>query len=132
MNFTQAIKSGFSNYVNFSGRAIRSEFWFWNLFIFLISIVAEIIDYSYVGTDSLSSPLTSIIELGTFLPGLAVAIRRLHDIDRTGWWFLLVFVPLIGFIVLIIWWCSKGTDGPNRFGADSFKPGGYAIQPPTA
>jgi uncharacterized membrane protein YhaH (DUF805 family) len=54
--------------------------------------------------------------LATFLPGLAVAVRRLHDIDRTGWWILLALIPLVGAIVLIIWYCTKGTDGPNRFG----------------
>ena len=54
--------------------------------------------------------------LATLLPGLAVAVRRLHDIDRTGWWILLALIPLVGAIVLIIWYCTKGTDGPNRFG----------------
>ncbi|HEX4410618.1 MAG TPA: DUF805 domain-containing protein [Xanthobacteraceae bacterium] len=131
MNFQQAIASGFRNYVSFSGRAIRSEFWYWQLFVFLVSIGTEIIDYSFVGGDSISTPLTSLWGLATFLPGLGLAIRRLHDTDRSGWWFFLVFIPLIGFIVLIIWWCQKGTDGYNRFGADRFKPDGYANRPAT-
>jgi len=62
--------------------------------------------------------ITSLADLALFLPGLALAIRRLHDLDRSGWWFLLVFIPVIGAIILIIWACTKGTDGPNRFGPD--------------
>jgi uncharacterized membrane protein YhaH (DUF805 family) len=113
MGFGQAISSGFSNYVNFSGRSCRSEYWFWVLFIVLAEIVTSIIDV-VIGVRV----TTGIFGLVTILPGLAVAIRRLHDLDRTGWWFLLVFIPLIGWIVLIIWYVTKGTDGPNRFGAD--------------
>ena len=63
-------------------------------------------------------PISALVSLGLFLPGLAVAVRRLHDVDRSGWWLLLAFVPLIGIIVLIVWWCTEGTRGPNRFGPD--------------
>jgi len=113
MNFIQAIKSGFSNYVNFSGRAIRSEYWYWVLFTVLGMIVTEIIDYA-IGT-----PVTYwIFGLAVLLPGIAVGVRRLHDLDRSGWWLLLSFIPLIGAIVLIVWFCTKGTDGANRFGPD--------------
>ena len=113
MNFGDAIKAGFSNYVNFPGRAVRSEYWYWALFIALASIVTLAVDYviDYQVTSTL-------LNLATFLPGLAVVIRRLHDLDRTGWWFLLVLIPVIGWIVLIIWACTKGTEGPNRFGPD--------------
>jgi len=51
-----------------------------------------------------------------FLPGLALGIRRLHDLDRNGWWILLALIPIVGLIILIIWFCTKGTEGPNRFG----------------
>jgi uncharacterized membrane protein YhaH (DUF805 family) len=113
MNFGEAIASGFSNYVNFSGRAIRSEYWYWVLFVILAEIVTSIIDY-VIGAKI----TTGLFGLATFLPSLAVAIRRLHDIDRTGWWIFLVLIPLIGAIVLIVWYCTKGTEGPNRFGPD--------------
>lgn len=113
MNFGQAITSGFSNYVKFSGRAIRSEYWYWVLFTILGSIVAGIIDFA-LGL----SVISSLFALATILPSLAVAIRRLHDLDRTGWWVLLFLIPLIGAIILIIWFCSRGTVGPNRFGPD--------------
>jgi len=113
MGFGQAISAGFSNYVNFNGRACRSEYWYWVLFIILADIVAGIIDY-LLGMQIVSS----LFGLVTLLPGIAVSIRRLHDLDRTGWWILLALIPLIGWIILLIWYISKGTDGPNRFGPD--------------
>jgi len=113
MNFTQAISSGFSNYVNFAGRAIRSEYWYWVLFVVIASIVASIID-AVLGIR-LFNP---IFGLAILLPSIAIGVRRLHDIDRSGWWLLLNFIPLIGAIVLIIWFCSRGTEGANRFGPD--------------
>jgi len=81
MGFGQAISSGFSNYVNFSDRACRSEYWFWILFYYIGFAVAAIIDAAigiYV--------LTGLYSLAVLLPTLALAIRRLHDLDRTGWW----------------------------------------------
>jgi uncharacterized membrane protein YhaH (DUF805 family) len=72
------------------------------------------------------SVLTTLFWLATTIPSIAVQVRRLHDIDRSGWWLLLAFVPLIGALVLIVWFCTKGTQGYNRFGADYFRPGGYA------
>ena len=112
MGFGQAISSGFSNYVNFDGRASRSEFWYWTLFAILVAIVTQIID-AIIGI-----PATNIIaSLGLLLPWLAVGARRLHDIDRTGLWLLLLLTG-IGAILLLIWDCFKGTAGPNRFGPD--------------
>ena len=113
MGFGDAIKSGFSNYVNFSDRASRSEYWYWVLFTILAEIVTSIVDYA-IGYQV----TTSLFGLAVFLPGLAVAIRRLHDLDRSGWWFLLAFIPIVGWIILIIWYCSRGSEGQNRFGPD--------------
>jgi uncharacterized membrane protein YhaH (DUF805 family) len=113
MNFVEAISSGFSNYVNFSNRAIRSEYWYWVLFIVLCEIVTSIIDYA-IGINA----TTGIFSLATFLPSLGVAIRRLHDLDRSGWWVFLAAIPIIGAIVLIMWYCTRGTPGANRFGPD--------------
>jgi uncharacterized membrane protein YhaH (DUF805 family) len=115
MNFQQAIQSGFSNYVNFRGRARRSEFWYWQLFLVVGGLVAEVFDY---GTGLRMSPLSSLFWLATFIPDLAVYVRRLHDTDRSGWWLLLFFVPLIGAIVLLVWLCTRGSHGYNRFGAN--------------
>ena len=133
MTFIDAVRSGFSNYVTFSGRARRSEFWFWFLFAIIAGVVAAVLDSMLFpammdvqtdlgdGVASFSAqggPISALVSLGLFLPGLAVAVRRLHDVDRSGWWLRLAFVPLIGIIVLIVWWCTEGTRGPNRFGPD--------------
>jgi uncharacterized membrane protein YhaH (DUF805 family) len=112
MNFTQAISSGFSNYVNFAGRAIRSEYWYWVLFVLIATIVTSIIDL--VLGITLFEPIFS---LAVLLPSIAVGVRRLHDLDRSGWWLLLGFIPLIGAIVLIVWFCGRGTPGANRPGS---------------
>jgi uncharacterized membrane protein YhaH (DUF805 family) len=117
MSFTQAIANGFQNYVNFSGRAARSEFWYWFLFAVLVSIVAGIIDAVLFSSSGLS-PVSGLIGLALILPGLAVSVRRLHDLDRSGWWILLGLIPLIGGIILLVWDCMRGTIGPNRFGPD--------------
>jgi uncharacterized membrane protein YhaH (DUF805 family) len=119
MNFVEAIKSGFQNYVNFSGRAIRSEYWFWVLFAVLVSIATSLLDY-LIFPDMLLSPLNSLAGLALFLPGLAVSVRRLHDLDRTGWW-LLILLTVIGVILLLVWFCMRGTVGSNRFGPDQLE-----------
>jgi uncharacterized membrane protein YhaH (DUF805 family) len=125
MNFGQAITSGFSNYVNFSDRASRSEYWFWILFYFICLVVAIIID-SVLRTRV----LTAVVWLGIVLPTLALSVRRLHDLDRSGWWLLLALIPLIGSIVLLIWFCTRGTDGSNRFGPDPLAGIGQITQRP--
>ena len=116
MNFTQAIGSCFSKYATFSGRAARSEFWYWALFVLLLSIATNIIDFTAFPDNELT-PVSSILGLALLLPNIAVAIRRLHDIDRTGWWFLIAFTG-IGIFLLLYWDCVKGTDGPNTYGPD--------------
>lgn len=122
MGFGQAITSGFKNYVTFSGRAARSEFWYWALFNVLLSLAAGIIDAAmFPDSDPSLSPVQSLVSLGLFLPSLAVSFRRLHDIDRTALWLLIMFT-VIGLIVLIYWDCVKGTDGPNRYGEDPLAP----------
>jgi uncharacterized membrane protein YhaH (DUF805 family) len=116
MTFGQAISSGFQNYVNFSGRASRSAYWYWTLFAVLMSIASKLLDVMlFPGCDT--SPINSLVGLALFLPGLSIAVRRLHDLDRTGWWLLIIFT-LIGILVLLIWLCMRGTMGANRFGPD--------------
>jgi uncharacterized membrane protein YhaH (DUF805 family) len=116
MQFQDAIRSGFRNYVGFSGRAPRSEFWYWQLFVTLVVVAAGILDSGFL-PESDVGPISAVASLVLLLPNIAMAIRRLHDIDRTGWWVLLA-LTLIGAILLIVWACIKGTDGPNRFGPD--------------
>ena len=115
MNFQQAVQSCLAKYVTFAGRAARSEFWYWQLFLFVAGLIAEIFDF---GTDLRGSPLTSIFWLVTLLPTLAVAARRLHDVGRSGWWLFLYFVPIFGWIALLVWFTVKGTYGYNSYGAD--------------
>lgn len=122
MQFHEAIRSGFCNYVNFSGRASRSEYWYWVLFAVLVAIVAGILDAA-IFPEAEPNPLGAVTSVILFLPGLAVGIRRLHDIDRTGWWVFIV-LTVVGIILLIVWDCMKGTAGANRFGPDPLTGGG--------
>jgi uncharacterized membrane protein YhaH (DUF805 family) len=118
--FVEAIKRGLSNYVNFSGRSARWEFWYWVLFVIIVSIASSLIDSFVLGVDAAEgdfSPLQTLTGLALFIPGIAIGVRRLHDIDRTGWWYLLA-LTVIGLILLLIWACIRGTPGPNRFGPD--------------
>jgi uncharacterized membrane protein YhaH (DUF805 family) len=119
MNFVEAIQSGFRNYVNFSGRAVRSEYWYWTLFAAIVAIVFGAIDEWLYPGDQMGafSVVDIIVSLALLLPGIAVSVRRLHDIDRTGWWLLLGFT-IIGGLVLLYWACVRGTSGPNRFGPE--------------
>jgi uncharacterized membrane protein YhaH (DUF805 family) len=110
MTFPQAVQACFRKYIQFSGRSARSEYWYWVLFVVVAGAVCHLI-HQYLGY---------LFSLVTILPGIAVAARRLHDIGRSGWWQLLVFVPVIGWIVLIIWYCAKSQPGSNRFGESSF------------
>ena len=107
MDFGQAIASGFSNYVNFNGRASRSEYWLWVLFTVIVGLATGILDSAlFPSSGPTSLPLNGIFELVTFLPSLALNVRRLHDINRTGWWILIVFT-IIGAFVLLYWACKK-------------------------
>jgi uncharacterized membrane protein YhaH (DUF805 family) len=114
MGIDDAVKLGFANYVNFSDRACRSEYWYWLLFFTIAALASGVIDRWIVGPPIIGT----IFILVTFLPMLSVSVRRLHDLDRSGWWILLDLIPLVGGIILLIWFCTKGTDGPNRFGPD--------------
>ncbi len=124
MTFTEAIRSVFSQYAGFSGRAPRSEYWWWILFFYIVLIAAGIIDGAIVApmlgqeafAQGSTGPLSGLFILATLLPGIAVGVRRLHDLDKSGWWILISFIPLIGFIVLVYWFVHRGTDGANRFG----------------
>ena len=119
MNFTEAVKSGFSNYVTVSGRAQRSAFWYWVLFTLVGSLLLGFVDAIVVGPVMGGvGPLEGLFGLATLLPGICVGVRRLHDQDRTGWWLLLMLVPVIGFIVLLVFFILPGTTGENRFGPD--------------
>jgi uncharacterized membrane protein YhaH (DUF805 family) len=105
-------------YATFTGRARRKEFWFFQLFVLLIALVLSFVDRLFGVFDGETGVgvLSGIFSLAMFLPSLAVSIRRLHDTDRTGWWALLYFVPLLGFLVLLVFFVLDGTPGGNRYG----------------
>ena len=137
MGFADAVKTCFGKYVTFSGRAARSEFWWFVLFFYAAFFVLMTVDLALFGetttattetSASVSSetqfaPLSSLFVLGVLLPYISVAVRRLHDTDRSGWWYWIGLVPLIGLILLIVWFASKGTPGQNRFGEDPLSDG---------
>ncbi|MEX1167824.1 MAG: DUF805 domain-containing protein [Hydrogenophaga sp.] len=112
MKFVDAIKSGFSNYVGFSGRASRSEYWYWVLFVVL----------GVIGLAVISVDVANIFVLGVFLPYVAMSTRRLHDIGKSGWWQLLGFIPLIGSLVLL-YWAVQPSEDDNAFGAPPLRIG---------
>ena len=118
MSFVEAISSCFRNYASFSGRAVRSEYWYWCLFAAIVLFVFGAIDRSLYPGPLAMGPFSYVnmaVGLALFLPSLAVSVRRLHDIDRTGWW-ILIGPTVIGTLVLIYWACLPGTSGSNRFG----------------
>ena len=112
MTFAEAVRSGFDHYVKFDGRASRPAFWWWFLFGVLVGIGATIID-AIIGTFGVVGGLVS---LALLLPNLSVAIRRLHDTDHTGWWVLIGLIPIIGFIVLLIFYLRQSDPGENQYG----------------
>lgn len=109
------------HYIDFNGRANRTQFWLWALWLAGISIALQILVFIGAMMDSgflsgLFSLLLILFGLGTILPGLSITARRLHDIDRSAWWMLIALVPFIGAIVLLIFELLPGTPGENRFG----------------
>jgi uncharacterized membrane protein YhaH (DUF805 family) len=118
MGFGEAIQSCFRQYVGFSGRARRSEYWYFFLFIVLVDIVASVLD-SVLGTMSDSTNvgvIGTITSLALLLPSIAVAIRRLHDTSRTGWWILIGLIPIVGWIILIVFYVQD-SHPDNKYGA---------------
>lgn len=124
MNMPEAVQSVLGKYATFRGRASRSEYWWFILAFFLLALLVSIVEGAVLAPmlgfeafdPAAGNPMSMIVSLALFLPTLAVAIRRLHDIDRSGWWYLIGFVPLIGVLVLIYWYVQPGTGGDNDYG----------------
>ncbi len=107
-------------YAVFSGRSSRKEFWYFSLISFLIAIVLAVAD---VMTGTIDAEigiglLGGIYAIAVLIPGIAVSVRRLHDTDRSGWWLLISFIPLIGAIVLIVFWAQDSQPGENQYGSN--------------
>ena len=110
-----AFRQFFHRYAQFGGRSNRGAFWFWQLDNFLIGLALGIVDAALFGSNG-ASVLDGLWVLVTIIPSFALSARRLHDIDKSGWWILLSFIPLIGWIVLLVWYCRAPDPQPNRFG----------------
>ena len=116
MDFQTAVKTCLNKYADFNGRARRSEFWFFYLFYVIVYVVAMII--GGVLGDTIGGILTLLIIVALIIPTLAAGARRLHDTDRSGWWLLISLIPLVGAIVLLVFFVQPGTAGDNQYGAD--------------
>ena len=121
MSFPDAVRSGLQNYANFSGRARRSEYWWFALLVVIVDIVAIVLD-TILSTYPL---ILAVGYLGLLLPLLAVGARRLHDTNRSGWWLLIGLIPF-GGIVLLVFFVMEGTPGDNQYGpATTAAPAAY-------
>ena len=124
MTFQGAISSGYQNYANFNGRASRSAYWWWALFQILASAAIGIIfghsvmmmDPATMAMDYHGGVISNLWALVNLLPGLSLGVRRLHDIGKSGWWLLIVLIPVIGIIILVVWCCQKSDVGANTYG----------------
>jgi len=129
MGFADAIKTVFGKYATFEGRASRSEFWWWVLFLFILQVISNILDglfgtkINYSASGAVSTNINNVgwlslvVGLILIIPTIAVSVRRLHDTDKSGWWWWLNVVCCIGGLILLIFYVSPSTPGPNRFGA---------------
>ena len=120
MSFTEAIKSVFSKYATFSGRARRSEYWNFILLNLIVTTVLSVLSTIFGGSESIIgmvfSGISGIWSLAILIPNLAVIWRRLHDIGKSGATFFFVLIPLVGAIMLIVWFCQDSQPGENQYG----------------
>ena len=127
MGFGDAIKTCFSKFFVADGRASRPEYWWFFLSEFILWAIAVTIDMAL----STGYILASIVGLIYFIPLITAAIRRLHDTGRSGWWYLIVFVPFVGFIILIVFLATQGNPGQNEYGPPpGTVAGGGSVAPP--
>jgi uncharacterized membrane protein YhaH (DUF805 family) len=103
-------------YAIFEGRARRAEYWYFVLFMVLIGVAAKVVDRILGTPMGENGVVSTLCSLGLFLPALAVAVRRLHDTNRSGWWLLLGLIPVVGAIVLIVFYATAGVGGVYRYG----------------
>ncbi|APX89578.1 hypothetical protein BV394_07510 [Brevirhabdus pacifica] len=116
MGFVPSVRHSLRNYAVFSGRASRAEFWWFQLFYFLGTMAAAVLDGAVSGHASSGGWISALWSLALLLPSISLLVRRLHDIDRTGWWVLLMLLPAVGMLVLLVFALIRGSAGRNRFG----------------
>ena len=118
MKFSESVKTVYSKYATFSGRATRSEYWWFALFFYAIILCAFLLGVA-MGIDKPIFALIGIFVALSFIPIVALRVRRLHDIGKSGWWIFLGLVPYIGEFILFIF-SVMGSDGENEYGPDPF------------
>ena len=126
MGFIESVKSVFTKYATFQGRSPRSEYWYFMLFNFLVSFML-ILFAAFLSIAAIEAALVMLVllilySLATMIPSISVTVRRLHDTNHSGWWYWISFVPYVGPLVLLVFMCIRGTDGPNQYGPDPFGP----------
>ena len=114
----------FRRYAEFSGRSRRKEYWMFTLLLIIVNVLVGIVELSLGLAGTMGyGPLSLVVLLAVFIPSIAVSVRRLHDTGRSGWWLLLVFLPIIGGLVLLVFFVLEGTRGPNEYGPDPKRSG---------
>ena len=113
MTIVEAAQSVIANYANFSGRARRSEYWYFVLLNVIVSVVLGVLA-QFLGI--IATLLSGVWSLAVLVPGLALVWRRLHDIGKSGIWILIALVPLVGEILLLVWFCKDSQPGENQYG----------------
>ncbi len=114
LTFQEAVQRALTlNYCNFNGRSSRSEYWWFFLFTFVLGVLVGVVS---TFSDTLYSVVSAVVNLALLLPGLGLAVRRLHDIDKSGWNLLLAFIPIVGAIILIVWFVKESDLQPNKYG----------------
>lgn len=125
MGMMDAVKKVFSHYADFTGRARRSEYWYFALFNTIVGFAIAIVTI-FLGVQEFIY-VAYLYQLAVLVPSLAVMVRRLHDTNRSGWWLLIVVIPLIGPVLLLVWYATEGTPGANHYGPDP-KTGSHNIE----
>jgi uncharacterized membrane protein YhaH (DUF805 family) len=113
VNIQEAVKSGFDHFFDWKGRASRPAFWWLYLGYLIVVAIGSIFD-AIIGTNF----LYIIVALAFFFPILSATIRRLHDTGKSGWWWWIQIIPIIGFIVILVFLCTKSDEGKNKYGPD--------------
>jgi uncharacterized membrane protein YhaH (DUF805 family) len=119
MDIQTAVRTVLGKYATFTGRASRSEYWWWFLAMLLFNLFLRVIDAAVFGVEvfdgQTGGPLVMVAALALLLPNLAVVVRRLRDTDRSGWWILILLIPIIGYLIFLYWLVQPSHEGENRF-----------------
>lgn len=117
--------AAYARYWDFQGRADRSEYWLFCLWVFILGVGAGLVDRLGLQSEGPFGPCTLFLTFANLIPNLSLSFRRLHDTNRSAWWLLIALIPLVGALVLFVFSLLRGTPGENRFGPT---PGGRSYE----